>query len=199
MTKGNWWRVLFYAGMLGVPRAAAAQPIIILPDHPSISAAVGVSSNGDDGSGHSSTDVSGAYELPIAQPYRLRFAAGRVAWPFDKTSGTRPPRFDDTVSLARATVTLMKVVMPPLVGSPTTAYIGIGMGFYRYGFEQKDLYPVVRSGLHVLGGFEYRLPANRVVLGWEAQLHAVKGPMVQPIPATTVLVLQGSFGVKYRF
>jgi hypothetical protein len=70
---------------------------------------------------------------------------------------------------------------------------------YHYSFDRGRPAMPTRAGLHVLAGIEYALPNDRVALGWEAQLHGVSGPRDPLVSASALLVLQGSFSVKYRF
>ena len=178
--------------------AAAAQPVIVLPDHPTVSGSIGFAANGDDYSGSSAADVSAALEVPLVQPYRVRVAAGRVAWGFSNRSDGKP-QWRDTITVTRATASLIKVVVPPLVGSSVGFYLGAGPGLYHWGFDRGSGAVGTRLGVHGLVGVEYSIAGERFVVGYEAQLHAVRGPTSAHVASYEFLVLQGSMGVKYRF
>jgi hypothetical protein len=179
---------------------AEAQPLIILPDRLAVSASLGLSGNGDLNSGDRSPDISGALELPLEQPFRLRLGAGRVLWGFGGRDAQGPTQPRDTVSLTRGTLSILKTLVPPMAGGmPVAAYVGGGVGIYHYGFRHGVAAVPTRWGLHALAGIEYILPNDRLVLGWEAQLHAVRGPSSSTVASYEFFVLQTSMAVKYRF
>ena len=194
------YRVWILAGIVALALAAPAQaqPLIILPDHVTLGGSLARSDNADDNSGDHSPDVAATLELPLRQPVRLRFGVGRVAWRFGgRTADRSSPA--DTVSLTRATVSLIKMVVPPRVGDRLGAYVGGGVGIYHYGFRHGSGAVPTRKGVHALAGLECPLPNNRVVVGADWQLHIVRGPNDSPVQATELLVLQTSLHIRYRF
>jgi hypothetical protein len=200
MADGRWMACGVASLALVLVGRAEAQPLVILPDRLVVSGSIGVSANSEGYSGDSSLDFAGAVELPLVQPFRLRFAAGRVAWRFGPPRDAAGPLARDTISLTRATISIMKTIAPPVVGGvPLAVYAGGGAGVYHYGLQRGTAAVPTRWGLHALGGIEYILPNDRFVLGGEAQLHAVGGSRRRTVRSSELLVLQASMGVKYRF
>ena len=74
------------------------------------------------------------------------------------------------------------IVVPPLVGSSVGFYLGAGPGLYHWGFDRGSGAVGTRLGVHGLVGVEYSMAGERFVVGYEAQLHAVRGPTSAHVP-----------------
>ena len=61
-------------------------------------------------------------------------------------------------------------------GVRLVGYIGGGVGVYHYGFRRGRGAVPTRAGMHAITGFDYTLTNDRVLLGFDVQLHDVRGP-----------------------
>ena len=75
--------------------------------------------------------------------------------------------------------------------------MGAGPGLYHWGFDKGSGAVGTRLGVHGLVGVEYNsIAGKRFVVGYEAQLHAVRGPTSAHVASYELFVLQASMGVN---
>jgi hypothetical protein len=197
MAFREWLAAVAVATTMAAP--AAAQPIVILPDRIAVGAAVAASVNGDRKSGNHAPDVAVTLELPVFDPYRLRFDAGIVAWRFGDEDPAARTAERYTVTLKRATISVVKVARPVMGRIPIALFAGAGAGVYHYGFQHGENAVLTRAGVHALAGFDYFRANDRVIVAGELQFHDVRGPDDRKVVSYSLFVLQASLGVKYRF
>ena len=191
---GRMWRLCatVLSVMVLAADVAAAQPIVILPDHITLGGTVYSSANS--AVADEAPEFAASLELPVYWPFRIRIDTARTRWEQEGRTSNEPAR---PATLARGTVSLVKAVDPRRLGKPIGAYAGVGVGLYRYA-RYPDEPARVRRGFNLLAGIELTLPNDRLVLGWEIQGLASGGrSAIQS--GSDLLALQAGMAFRYRF
>jgi hypothetical protein len=195
-TRGLYVAAVAIGLFVASAHESAAQPsITVSSPRFTIGGLLGSSANGDTNSGRTGVDFAAFVEQPVSDIWRVRADVGRVGWAFED-AGVSPSRsVHDTVDITRVTVGAVKSAQP--FSSSINAYLGGGLGAYRYGFR-RDGAKVTKIGVHGVGGLEFVLDDERLAIGGELQVHSIRGPSRRPVFAYYLWVVSASVSVKVR-
>lgn len=184
------------AMVVAASRSGSAQTISLVPcegARPRVGVLMGVSGD-KERSVDVGLDASASLEVGVKDGVGLRVDAGA----FTSTVGrdyqlNQPTRFDD-VRLRRVAVMVIRT-HTAWCEDRARLFWGLGVGRYRYRFEDVQDSSIGRSGLRGIAGVEI---ATSSVVSWSAEvgLDAIRGPEDYPY---TLFVASARFGVKVRF
>lgn len=166
---------------LGVTTGAAAQTSPA-DTRPGLGAMVHVAFNSDQNvvGDKQTADFAVNADWPLASAWRARGEFGRAAWKFDGQTGLLAPLPTERITITRVTASVLR----PTFGLPG-AYVGGGVGLYRYSSELSPLPRRTRPGLHAIAGMEIGSPRGGLALRLEGQFQAVGGPRAADSPGAS--------------
>ena len=190
---------------VGAAEAFAEQQVTVTTDHcrPQIGATIGAASNGDrnagrstypDNPGSTGVDAAASFELPISDRVGARLDVGTAAWTFQSRDAWGAPLVRDRVRVGRATLSVVKVAR---CGSPVQGHAGVGLGAYRYHFDEGAV-DRIRAGAHGFVGFDVAM-SERVAITTEFAVHVIGGPSQTPVFSYAFWVIRASVGARFRF
>ncbi len=151
--------------LLVLPPSSEAQTITPSRVRATIGLGLGLSDDGNRSGDGRHAVVSGSFELPLANPFRIRIDAASTRQPFPSAAVGDP---DDTAHVSRLTISLATVKSPL---APITPYGGAGIGFYRSTFERSST-TQTRRGAYLHGGIEVHAN-DAIAVDGEFGLHVI--------------------------
>jgi hypothetical protein len=197
-------RVLLFAAFSLLATRALAQEVRVVHCRPQASVQIGFAGNADRNGDqadpalkttHRSPDASAAVDIPVAEGWSARTEFGRSFPAVFQTDGIGGPVVRDSVTLDRLTVIGTRTGEP--CGFPFRAYVGLGLGLYRYHFDAAQV-STIRSGLTGTAGVDINL-GDRQALSAFVSIDGVDGPKRAPVFSTMLIVVRYGVGMTVRF
>ena len=188
---------LVLATVIGTGPAQAQTITFVQPDRLLVGLALGRTAAGDPNQPDSARDFAGSVEIGVTRRVRARLDAGVVKWAF---SGYRE-RFGlaavDDVTTGRLVLSLVKSDPTFNFGAPMRAYLGGGIGVFRYDFSRRGE-SVTTGGIQAIAGLEVAA-GDRVRVATDAWWSIAKSPDRNPLAALYLHTVGLSLGIKMRF
>jgi hypothetical protein len=176
--------LLTVLGATAAPAAAQSGP---WRPEPAIGIAVGVNDDGNWSGDGRNLLLSGTYELPLADVFRVRVEAARTR---QAVPAQALPPAGDEAHISRLTISLAAIRRS---AAPLMPYGGLGLGLYRATFDRAPTAGWRRGG-YLHGGIEVQV-TDAVAVDAEGGLHIVPQALYPYGELQGELVFRVKFGL----